>query len=275
MPVRYISVFLAMLAVAACQSSKGDTTSAVDLISKSDGPENADTLAKSNTDGSEAEVAEAVGEKSQNGDVIDSSVKTAKVDGSTPSGKLSNSVASYVAPRDGTVFTWRNNWANLPEIISYKVAGKVKNGDTEYLKLTSVKGFKSTTYAYYLTKDFSLKGYRDKSNKAVMSFKPTEQRYRFPMAPGDKWVTSWKQVDHKTDKITSGGGVVRVIGWETLNLPAGRFKALKVRMPVQRNAPKGLTHYTWFSPKLGVTVKEEIGGGILVWSQILEKVEYP
>ena len=108
-----------------------------------------------------------------------------------------------------------------------------------------------------------------------MSFKPTEKRYRFPMAPGDKWVTSWKQIDHKTKKVTSGGGVVRVIGWEELNLPAGRFRALKVKMPVQRDAPRGITHYAWFSPELGITVKEEIGGGILSWSQILEKVEYP
>ena len=88
-------------------------------------------------------------------------------------------------------------------------------------------------------------------------------------------MTSWKSIDHKTDRVTSGGGVVRVLRWETLDLPAGRIRALKVRVPVQRNAPKGLTHHAWFSPKLGITVKEEIGGGILNWSQVLEKVDLP
>ena len=131
------------------------------------------------------------------------------------------------------------------------------------------------THAFYDTRTFSLKGYRDKSDRAIVTFKPPEQRYRFPMAPGDKWVTSWKSIDHKSDRVTSGGGVVKVLRWETLKLPAGEFRALKVRMPVQRNAPKGLTHHAWFSPELGITIKEEIGGGSLNWSQVLEKVEQP
>ncbi|MEM9280126.1 MAG: hypothetical protein AAGA76_16310, partial [Pseudomonadota bacterium] len=134
---------------------------------------------------------------------------------------------------------------------------------------------KKTTHAYYSTEDFSLKGYRDAKNRALVTYKPVEQRYRFPMAPGDKWLTQWKSLDHGTEKVTAGGGVVQVVRMETLDLPAGRFRAMKVKMPVQRHAPKGLTHYAWFSPELGITVKEEIGGGILNWSQVLEKVELP
>ena len=184
-------------------------------------------------------------------------------------------ISAYVPPRKGTVFTWKNNWANLPERISYKVEGTMKKGDSQYVKFGSVSGFKTKTYAFYDTRDFSLKGYRDKDDKAVVTFKPPEQRYKFPMAPGDKWISNWKQLEHKSSRVTSGGGIVRVMGWETLDLPAGKFKTLKVRQPVQKNAPKGLTHYTWFSPELGITVKEEIGGGILNWTQILEKVEEP
>lgn len=268
MSVRFLSVFLILVAVTACQTSKTGDSKLAQTVATDENQ--ITTVAEPPTANADQELNS---ELTQDG--VDTSVTTAKVEPSAGSTATSNIVSSYNAPEAGTVFTWRNNWANLPEIISYKVAGKVKNGDAEYLKLTSVKGFKSTTHAYYLTKDFSLKGYRDKSNKAVLSFKPPEQRYRFPMAPGDKWVTSWKQLDHKTNKVTTGGGVVRVIGWEVLDLPAGRFRTLKVRMPVQRGAPKGMTHYTWFSPELGVTVKEEIGGGILSWSQVLERVEYP
>jgi hypothetical protein len=31
----------------------------------------------------------------------------------------------------------------------------------------------------------------------------------------------------------------------------------------------------WFSPQLGVTVKEQIGNGSMNWTQILEKVQLP
>ena len=266
MSIRYLTVIMAIAAVSACQSGKKDELVASSAIAQDEVVEDAAATQVNEEQALEDQAGDEV-------DEVDETTKTANIDPATPD--LSNTVATYVAPKKGTVFTWRNNWSNLPEIISYRVAGKVRNGDTEYLKFTSVTGFKSTTHAYYLADDFSLKGYRDKSNKAVLSFKPTEKRYRFPMAPGDNWITSWKQIDHKTNKVTSGGGVVRVIGWEVLDLPAGRFRALKVRMPVQKDAPRGMRHYAWFSPELGVTIKEEIGGGILSWSQILEKVEHP
>ena len=184
-------------------------------------------------------------------------------------------VASYTPPKIGTVFTWQNNWANLPKTISYKVTDIKNLGPKEYVVFTSVKGFKNTTRAYYDTKNFALKGYRDSEGKALVTYKPVEQRYRFPMKPGDKWVTNWKSLDHKSDNVTAGGGVVQVVAYEKLKLPAGVFDTLKVRMPVQKRAPKGLKHYVWFAPKLGITVKETIGGGNFHWSQVLSKVSYP
>ena len=184
-------------------------------------------------------------------------------------------VNAYTPPKTGTVFTWRNNWASLPDIISYKVAGVVELGSKQYVKFTSVKGLKANTQAYYDTTDFNLKGYRDAKNSALVTFKPAEQRYRFPLKPGDKWVTSWKSKDHQKNEVTSGGGVVQVIKMETLKLPAGEFKAMKVRIPMPKTATKGMKHYVWFSPKLGITIKEQIGNGSMNWTQVLEKVTPP
>lgn len=257
------AVFTIPFILAACQAGKEGGLDSV----KSD-----KELAVTETELSESEVSEATADETDNASTA--SIKKPAEPGETGT-KSDLVIEAYVPPKPGTVFTWRNNWANLPDLISYKVAGNLKLGNTEYIKFSSVQGFKSQTHAFYDTSNFSLKGYRDKSDRAVVTFKPPEQRYRFPMAPGDKWVTSWKSIDHKTDRVTSGGGVVRVLRWETLDLPAGRIRALKVRVPVQRNAPKGLTHHAWFSPKLGITVKEEIGGGILNWSQVLEKVDLP
>ena len=186
-----------------------------------------------------------------------------------------NVVAAYKPPAMGTVFTWRNNWANLPQKISYKVTGIVKAGKSQYLKMTSVEGLNTTTHAFYDTRNFGLKGYRDDKDRAVVTYKPIEERYRFPMQPGDQWITAWKSIEHKSEKVVKGGGLVQVIGFENLKLPAGTFRTVKVRLPLQRGAPKGMRHYVWFAPELGVTVKEEIGGGSMNWTQILEKVQKP
>ena len=195
--------------------------------------------------------------------------------GATKPEAKANAMERYVPPAPGTVFTWRNNWSSLPPVISYKVEGVVRIGDAEYLKMTSVGGLKETINAYYDTSNFALKGYRDAKNEAVLTYKPVEERYRFPMKAGDRWVTSWRSYDHRKKKEIKGGGVVQVIGAELVELPAGSFKAYKVRMPMGPEMPKGMTHFVWFAPELGITVKEQIGNGTMNWTQILEKVELP
>lgn len=181
----------------------------------------------------------------------------------------------YVPPKKGTIFTWRNNWASLPEIIAYRADGVVKFGNKKYVKFTSTRGLKKNTHAYYDIESFSLKGYRDAKNAALVTYKPAEQRYKFPMKPGDKWVTSWKSMDHKKQQVTKGGGVVKVIKFELLQIGSVKYETVKVKMPLQRGAPRGMTHYVWFSPKLGITIKEQIGSGSMNWTQILESVKYP
>ena len=269
MKTKFLFSACAMIALAACQSAGTNQT----------GPSAGSGSLAALPSGYEAEDAasadQAVDVENDKDATTVGAVQEAKSVNASARTSDPDTILAYQAPKTGTVFTWKNNWANLPERISYKVAGKVTKGETEYVRFSSIEGFKTTTHAYYDTRNFALKGYRDKSDKAVITFKPPEQRYRFPMKPGSQWITKWKQLDHKTKRVTSGGGVVKVMRWETLNLPAGKIRALKVRMPVQRDAPKGLTHYAWFSPELGVTVKEEIGGGVLNWSQVLERVEHP
>ncbi|MCB1387368.1 MAG: hypothetical protein KDJ80_15630 [Nitratireductor sp.] len=186
-----------------------------------------------------------------------------------------NVIASYVPPESGTELTFRNNWSSLPPVITYRVAGTVALGGKTYLKMTSIKGQSETVSAYYDTANFALKGYRDKNDKPILTYKPVEERYRFPLRPGDRWVSSWRSYDHRKEKEITGGGIVEVIGFETLKLPAGTFRAMKVKMPVARGLPRGMTHFIWFAPKLGVTVKEEVGNGQMNWTQVLEKVSPP
>ncbi|MFK7901534.1 MAG: hypothetical protein AB8B49_01715, partial [Nitratireductor sp.] len=271
-----ISSAIICFGLAGCQSTNEQQLSKND-IKPADAFENlgVDPQTTASIDPEIAEQFDASSAASQNGtlDGVDSAkandgakdkvdtVTVASVESSPPSNFKNGVISAYVPPKKGTIFTWRNNWASLPEIISYKVDGVVKLGDTKYVKLSSVKGLKKNTQAYYDLKSFSLKGYRDAKNAALVTYKPAEARYRFPMKAGDKWVTAWKSKDHKENKITKGGGVVQVVKFETLKIAGGKYQTAKVKMPLQKGAPRGMTHHIWFSPKLGVTVKEQIGSG--------------
>jgi hypothetical protein len=184
-------------------------------------------------------------------------------------------VSTYVPPKPGTVLTFRNNWATLPPVIRYRIDGVVTAGESSYVKMTSTGGLKEPVSAFYDTSNYGFKGYRGPDGKPLLTYKPVEERYRFPMKAGDQWITQWKSFDHRKQAQTNGGGVVKVVGMETVEVPAGRFRAMKVRLPVARDMPAGMTHHVWFAPELGVTVKEHIGNGSLNWTQVLEKVETP
>jgi len=92
---------------------------------------------------------------------------------------------------------------------------------------------------------------------------------------GDRWVSQWKSVEHRSKKIQSGGGIVYVIGVEKLRLAAGNYKTMKIRLPLPREAGKGLKHYIWYSPSLGVVVREQISNNKFTWTKELERVSFP
>ena len=269
MLVRITAALLLTASVAACQNTS--TVSAVDDV-----PDKA--VDKINTASVATPAPEADGEQSETADAVqqqDRAVQpeTAALKADHQSLLKDGVITRYQPPEKGTVFTWRNNWSTLPPVISYVADGTFSMGERTYVRFKSVKGMEQTTFAYYDAGNFSLKGYRDAKDKALTTFKPAEERYRFPMKAGDKWVMQWKMKDHGSGKVSEGGGVVTVIGIEELKLPAGVFQTMKVKLPTPPNLPSQMTHYVWYSPELGVTVKEQIGNGKMTWSQILEKVE--
>ena len=254
---------LLALALAGCQANtlSGDTSVGL--------PASAKIAMTANTNENRV-----VGEDQANaatGGSVDNAISTASV---KPVSDASI-VESYVAPKPGTILTWRNNWSTLPPVVSYQISGVVKLGGHEYLKMTAVGGLKEKISAFYDTANFALKGDRDPGDKAMVTYKPVEERYRFPLKQGARWVTAWESYDHRKKEETKGGGVVEVVRFETLKLPAGEFRAVKVKLPTPPGMPAGMTHFIWFAPELGVTVKEQIGNGSMNWTQILESVKLP
>jgi len=183
-------------------------------------------------------------------------------------------IVAYVPPKPGTILHYRNNWATLPSKTAFRVDPVQRIGTSEYVRLAAVGG-REKLYAYHDAANYALKGYRDGEDKAVVTFKPVEERYRFPMKPGDKWLSQWQSMSHRDNKVSEGGGVVEVIRMETIRLPAGEFRAMKVRLPLPANEFPDMRHFVWFSPELGVTIKEEITNGRINWTQVLEKVKSP
>ncbi len=151
----------------------------------------------------------AIAAKDGSGEEVDG-LATAAIDKDKHGGQVQKLFAAYKAPPTGARFTWRSNWASMPDLVTYEVQGLVERGGAEYVALKSVKGLAETTYAYYDTTNFSLKGYRNEQDEALTTFKPVEERYRFPLEKGKQWVSEWKMKDHKTGKVTSGGGVFKI-----------------------------------------------------------------
>jgi hypothetical protein len=276
MPVfnlKIVPVIAFSLALAACQT-KSD--SALEAVS---GKETAAVDAAAATDAAAEEGTQTEGtETGENNAAAEAGASTGAAvarAAEVPAVSDSNVIAAYRAPEKGTLLTFRNNWASLPPVITYRVDGTVSLGKAKYLKMTAIRGMGEKISAYYDAGNFALKGYRDEKDKAVVTYSPVEERYRFPMKPGDRWVSAWRSRDHRKEKDFKGGGVVTVVGFENLELPSGTFRTVKIKLPSPPDMPRGMMHHVWFAPEVGVTVKEQIGNGSMNWTQILEKLQSP
>lgn len=183
-------------------------------------------------------------------------------------------INSYRPPKVGTIFGWRNNWASLEPKLVYRVASvNDKFGGKPAMRFDAVEGTGHGAKTYFSLQNSNLVGHMDKSGNPMITYQKVENRLKFPMRPGDKWVANWKLLDHKSKKTQSGGGVVHVIGVEMLSTDAGRYKTMKIRLPLPSNAGRGMRHHIWYSPKLGIIVREQISNNTFSWVKELERVE--
>ena len=141
--------------------------------------------------------------------------------------------------------------------------------------MNAIDGTGNGTQTFYDLNSANLLGHKDKNGKPVVVFPLVEERLRFPMKPGDKWVTNWKSVDRSNQKTTKGGGVVKVVGVENLPVAGKRLKTMKINLPLPRGLGRGITHHIWYSPKLGVVVREQISNRTFTWVKELENVKFP
>ena len=89
-------------------------------------------------------------------------------------------------------------------------------------------------------------------------YQPFYPSFRFPLQPGAKWEGSAEAPRRDGDGFTRFTFTVTVPGWEEIDTPAGKFKALKVvREGFQQNYRQNrstpgqpVTETTWYVPEL-------------------------
>ena len=115
-------------------------------------------------------------------------------------------------------------------------------------------------------RDYSESNYEHWGFMGVLKFPDTKdstqvpQSEKYPMKPGDVW--------QKSENIGSVSNITRVSrasGWETIRVPAGEFRAIKLVHESQTvfandGAAFGHRRVEWYSPDAKVAVKVELNG---------------
>lgn len=92
-------------------------------------------------------------------------------------------------------------------------------------------------------------------------YRPNAGVFRFPLRIGDRHDVRYEQLRPRVTAVESSTtGSVKVVGWETVEVPAGKFRAMKVEVvstvrpsDSSRAYPRDLTY--WYVPEVRRWVK--------------------
>ncbi len=94
-------------------------------------------------------------------------------------------------------------------------------------------------------------------------FAPPLPRWRYPLAPGDRWSLFAANVHEPSGFTGTINYFARVGGWRSVATPAGTFDAIGVRVLLRLDDEEfwrtetECNHLFWFAPAVGNTVHEE------------------
>ncbi len=105
-------------------------------------------------------------------------------------------------------------------------------------------------------------GTRGKAGEGF-DYSPPVKYYDFPLYPGKRWSGTSTERNIKTGQVREHTINAEVGGWETITVPAGTFRAIKVMI---RNAVKDLqtgqvksgSDISWYAPLAKRSVKSEL-----------------
>lgn len=92
-------------------------------------------------------------------------------------------------------------------------------------------------------------------------FRPHSGLFRFPLRTGDKHEVSYELRRPRVNTAESATtGTVTVVGWETVEVPAGKFRAIKLELDTMIRPSDGARAYRrhvffWYAPEVRRWVK--------------------
>jgi len=89
----------------------------------------------------------------------------------------------------------------------------------------------------------------------VISFDPPTG-YDYPIVVDKTWSRSIRQTLHKANKTLESEVKYKVEAYEDVTVPAGTFKAFKMRQQWFLNSKLAADNTNWFAPELGIFVKQ-------------------
>lgn len=100
------------------------------------------------------------------------------------------------------------------------------------------------------------------STGAITKYSPYRPRYKFPLEVGKSWDGNYKMSINGGDRQFRYQMDVRVLGTETVTVPAGTFETFKIEMKGYYNAVRGTGSWSgstkyiyWYSPDVKASVK--------------------
>jgi hypothetical protein len=87
----------------------------------------------------------------------------------------------------------------------------------------------------------------------VMTFDPPAG-YQWPLEVGKSWTAKYNMVLHQNNRVIPVEAKSTVEAYEDVTMPAGTFKTFRVRT----SDNQGNENVNWFSPELGVFVKQKL-----------------
>ena len=142
---------------------------------------------------------------------------------------------------------------------------------TQVLKVTEVyegRGFRfeingGPRYIIYNQAGNILK--RSRKDSTIRTYTPSSMLFKYPMKVGDEFPVSYyfdKSKVTPNKRTVRREGIVRVVGWEEVTVPAGTFKALRIEMsgeyklfPRDQGGRGGTFVETyWVSPKVKMRI---------------------
>jgi hypothetical protein len=139
------------------------------------------------------------------------------------------------------------------------------------------RGSRSTETTIRWTADGSIVSQQVRG-QPILRFQPPTQFVHWPAEPGQRWSTAFDMVADDGRRLARVQSSSTAISWESISVPAGTFRALRVEAEFTRSDTRRFSRLVfWFAAEVKRRVKTEeriYDDGRLVSTQVIELVSF-